>query len=90
MITATQRVERAAGRLFKESFTRTICQPFDLTQLPLILCTWLPLNPQEHVLNYVAHYTVHDGWSLDVFLRELLALHKAIARESTPQTGGQR
>jgi len=52
-------------------------KPFDLTQLPLIRCTLLRLNPQEHVLNYVVHHMVHDGWSLNVFLRELLALYKA-------------
>ena len=54
-----------------------IRRPFDLTKLPLIRWTLFRLAPQEHVLLHVEHHLVHDGWSLNVFLRELATLYRS-------------
>jgi amino acid adenylation domain-containing protein len=51
--------------------------PFDLQKLPLIRWTLLRLSETEHILLHVEHHLVHDGWSFNVFLNELLVLYRA-------------
>ena len=65
--------EEEAKRLAAEEFGK----PFDLTQLPLIRWTLLRLSPQDHLLLHVEHHLVHDGWSFNVFLREVQELYRA-------------
>ncbi|MBD2410049.1 non-ribosomal peptide synthetase [Nostoc calcicola FACHB-389] len=56
-----------------------IHQPFNIRELPLIRWTLLKLSDEEHVLVHVEHHMVHDGWSFNLFLRELLALYQAFS-----------
>jgi len=58
---------------------------FDLDQLPLLRWILLRFNAREHVLLHVEHHLIHDGWSFNVFLGELMTLYKAFsARQSSP------
>jgi amino acid adenylation domain-containing protein len=50
-------------------------KPFDLTSDPLLRITLLQLNQTEHVLLLTMHHIISDGWSLDVFVRELATLY---------------
>jgi amino acid adenylation domain-containing protein len=76
-----ERREAEAQRRIHQEFQKS----FDLTQLPLIRWTLLRLSPQEHILVHVEHHLVHDGWSFNVFLREMLELYKAFsAGEPSP------
>ncbi|MGL5796126.1 MAG: amino acid adenylation domain-containing protein, partial [Waterburya sp.] len=60
-------------------------KPFNISQLPLIRWTLLKLSDQEYVLVHVEHHMVHDGWSFNLFLRELLTLYQAfIERKPSP------
>ena len=54
-----------------------MARPFDVSQLPLIRWTLLSFNEFEHLLLHVEHHFLHDGWSFNVFLGELLELYKA-------------
>lgn len=54
-------------------------KPFDLTKLPLSRWTLVRLAVQEHIVILVEHHLVHDGWSANVLLGELLQLYKAFA-----------
>jgi amino acid adenylation domain-containing protein len=67
--------EAEARRLISQELRK----PFDLTQLPLARWTLLRLSADKHVLVHVDHHLVHDGWSIHVFLRELMELYKAFA-----------
>ena len=49
-------------------------RPFDLARGPLIRGALLRLGPREHLLVIVMHHIVSDGWSLDIFLRDLGSL----------------
>jgi amino acid adenylation domain-containing protein len=51
--------------------------PFDLAQAPLLRGTLFRLDAQTHALYFVAHHLIWDGWSFDVFLRELKELYEA-------------
>jgi amino acid adenylation domain-containing protein len=62
-------------RILRQAFA----ERYDLTRLPLIRWLLLRRAADEHVLVHLEHHIVHDGWSFNVFLRELLALYGAFA-----------
>ena len=72
--------EAAARTLAAEDAQR----PFDLTRLPLFRATILRLAADDHVLVCVIHHIVSDGWSMNVFARDLWAYYEAFAQRSTP------
>ncbi|GCE09110.1 hypothetical protein KDAU_64390 [Dictyobacter aurantiacus] len=57
--------------------TQEIEQPFNLAQGPLLRHLLLRLSPQEHILVFTWHHSISDGWSREVFLRELSTLYTA-------------
>src|SRR6185369_10149669 len=67
-----------------EILTREAHQAFDLAYGPLLRLKLVRLADSEHVLLVTMHHIVSDGWSLDLFLRELTTLYQAYAegRES--------
>jgi len=52
-------------------------RPFDLSRLPLFRVSLLQLSPRESVLLLVFHHIVFDGWSRQVFFRDLKAYYVA-------------
>src|SRR6185369_7129730 len=65
-----------ARRLFDEESVRS----FDPRRAPLFRITLLRLAEREHVLLLIMHHMISDGWSLAVFLRELVALYASFVR----------
>ncbi len=55
-------------------------ESFDLAAGPLFRARVLIVDEAEHVLILVAHHAVFDGWSLDIFMKELGALYDAFAK----------
>ena len=53
--------------------------PFDLERGPLWRARLLRLTPAEHMLLLTMHHIVSDGWSMEVFWRELAALYEAFS-----------
>ena len=56
---------------------------FDLKQAPLMRALLIKLSAQEHVLMITIHHIVSDGWSMDVFRRELASLYTAFSQSQT-------
>ncbi|MGP4097981.1 amino acid adenylation domain-containing protein [Nonomuraea sp. KM90] len=56
-----------------------LARPFDLAAGPLLRVLLVRLGPADHAADHVlmlaAHHAVADGWSWDVVLNELFALH---------------
>ncbi|MEH2127083.1 non-ribosomal peptide synthase/polyketide synthase [Nostoc sp.] len=52
-------------------------QPFDLAEEALIRATLVLLSETEHWLLVCMHHVVSDGWSMGVFVEELIALYNA-------------
>ncbi len=50
---------------------------FDLERGPLVRASLVRLDDEEHVLFFMTHHSVFDGWSFRVFLRELAAGYEA-------------
>ena len=60
-------------------------QPFTVTQLPLIRWVLVRVADEDHILVHIEHHLVHDGWSFNVFLNELIKLYTAFASGQPPQ-----
>jgi len=58
---------------------RDAALPFDLEHGPLLRLTLYRLGPEDHVLSWVMHHIVVDGWSFGVLLKELTALYQGQA-----------
>ncbi len=52
-------------------------RPFDLSKGPLLRVTLMLLSEQEHVVLFTMHHIVSDGWSLGVYVNELVTLYGA-------------
>ena len=50
---------------------------FDLARGPLLRSKLVRLSVDDHVLLVTMHHIVSDGWSMDVFFRELSILYEA-------------
>src|SRR5262249_39439721 len=60
-------------------------RPFDLASGPLLRTVLLRLGATEHVLLAAMHHIAADGWSMEVFLREVAALYGAfVAGQPSP------
>lgn len=54
-------------------------QPFDLSQGPLLRTTLLRLAEEEYVMLLTMHHIVSDGWSIGVFISEIVKLYEAFS-----------
>ncbi|HEX6288826.1 MAG TPA: amino acid adenylation domain-containing protein [Herpetosiphonaceae bacterium] len=52
-------------------------RPFDLAQGPLLRVVLLRLAADDHKLLLTMHHIISDGWSIGVFMRELVTLYEA-------------
>jgi surfactin family lipopeptide synthetase A len=50
-------------------------EPFDLERGPLVRVLLLKLGAEEHVVALTMHHIVTDGWSLEIFSKETVALY---------------
>lgn len=73
---ASEEREAALNRLVAQEFSR----PWDLETGPLIRARVWQLAADDHVVVILIHHIVSDGWSKNVFVRELAALYRAFSR----------
>ncbi|MFB9444226.1 non-ribosomal peptide synthetase/MFS transporter [Dactylosporangium vinaceum] len=57
-------------------------RPFDLTTGALLRAALVRVGDDEHVLAVILHHIASDGWSIDVFLKDLL--HAYTGRDQPP------
>ncbi len=55
-------------------------QPFVLDQSPLFRVALYTLAEDDHVLYFMTHHVIWDGWSFDIFYAEMSALYAAFAQ----------
>lgn len=70
--------EHLAARLMHEE-TRV---PFDLMRGPVLRACLLRLSQEEHILVLTIHHIAWDGWSLDVFMHDLVGLYRALVQKT--------
>ncbi len=65
--------EEGARRLAMQEARR----PFDLARGPLLRARLFRLGKEDHIAVVTMHHIISDGWSMDVFVRELAVLYEA-------------
>ncbi|MFD2170060.1 amino acid adenylation domain-containing protein [Tumebacillus lipolyticus] len=82
-LSAVAEAEREAQ--LERMVTEVARRPFDLGEGPVFTFTLFKLAEREHVLVFIIHHIIFDGWSLGVFCKELCALYSAFATGQEPQ-----
>lgn len=62
-----------------------VAVPIDLGTAPLFRHALYRLGPDEHVLFFMPHHAIWDGWSFDLFYEEMAALYGAYAAGRSPE-----
>ncbi|MGZ3766442.1 MAG: amino acid adenylation domain-containing protein, partial [Mucilaginibacter sp.] len=57
---------------------------FDLSEGPLLRCHLIQLSNNKHVLVIVQHHIISDGWSMDIFRKELSSLYNGFVLKRDP------
>jgi amino acid adenylation domain-containing protein len=73
--------EEIAARLMREEAEA----PFDLTKGPLLRTQLLRLSEDDHILLLTMHHIVSDGWSVQVFIRELAFFYGGFCEGAKPE-----
>ncbi|HWI60218.1 MAG TPA: condensation domain-containing protein, partial [Symbiobacteriaceae bacterium] len=73
------RTEEAAAEELQALLDVEAAQPIDLTAGPLCRFRLFQLAPAEHAVVVTLHHIISDGWSMSVFVQELLTLYEAFA-----------
>ncbi|WJQ84451.1 linear gramicidin non-ribosomal peptide synthetase LgrC [Brevibacillus brevis] len=60
-------------------------KPFDLRTGPLLRATIIQIGEENFVFLLNMHHIVSDGWSMNIFIRELVTIYEALCKEETPQ-----
>jgi amino acid adenylation domain-containing protein len=56
-------------------------EPFDTENGPLFKAQLIELGPDDHLLFFLIHNLVFDGWSFDILLNELCLLYNAFRQD---------
>jgi amino acid adenylation domain-containing protein/non-ribosomal peptide synthase protein (TIGR01720 family) len=59
-------------------------KPFDLTNDSMIRASLIKVNDEKNILIVTFHHIVADGWSLAVFVNEIIQLYTAFSKNETP------
>ncbi|MGG4146814.1 amino acid adenylation domain-containing protein [Paenibacillus algorifonticola] len=64
-----------------ELMEKEATEPYDFLNGPLVKAMLFRLDPEKHVLVWMTHHLIYDGWSADVFDEELAAIYRSLALE---------
>ncbi|WP_013334418.1 non-ribosomal peptide synthetase [Gloeothece verrucosa] len=68
----------------QEIIAQELAEKFDLTSAPLLRLKLIRLSASEHLLFLTIHHIIFDGWSYNLFLKELEELYKAFVSQKSP------
>ncbi|WP_316634067.1 non-ribosomal peptide synthetase [uncultured Flavobacterium sp.] len=54
-----------------------LSRPFDLSKLPLLRANLYQLSANKWAFSFVMHHIIGDGWSMKIFINELLQFYNA-------------
>lgn len=76
--------ESAREKRLEELIRLEARQPFDLVQGPVFRARLFRLSPSDHALIVTIHHILTDGWSQNVFQRELWCSYESITQNKQP------
>jgi amino acid adenylation domain-containing protein len=66
-----------AGSYARRLVSKEAERPFNLSQGPLLKLKMLKLAGEDHVMTFMMHHIITDGWSLELLVDEFVALYEA-------------
>nr|WP_295873271.1 non-ribosomal peptide synthase/polyketide synthase [uncultured Chitinophaga sp.] len=81
----TDDLQHATAEMLQERISAAVGAPFDLTSGPLLRAALYQVAGNKWVFAYAMHHIISDGWSLNIFLKELLQYYHAHSRGETLQ-----
>ncbi len=70
---ASLREDEARGKIIEQARA-----PFDLQHGPLFRASLLRLNADDHILSFIFHHSIVDGWSMSILIREIASVYEAL------------
>jgi amino acid adenylation domain-containing protein len=67
--------ENRSSKRTREQVQSFLTSPFDLSNGPLLRASILHTDDEKWILAIVIHHIISDGWSMDVFFKELSTLY---------------
>ena len=67
------------GKMLLMRLEQLTAETFEFTQAPLFKARMFRLSPTDHVLFFMPHHIIWDGWSFDLFYDEMSALYAAFS-----------
>ncbi len=61
-----------------------LSEPFDLSSGPLLRANWYEISENRCLLGFVMHHIISDGWSIDIFIREVLHYYNSKGQTPLP------
>lgn len=74
---------KKAIRVIHEDMLALLNAPFSLDSLPLFRVKLYHISRREHVLCFVIHHIINDGWSIGILMRDLVAAYNNL-KENLP------
>ncbi|MBC9915654.1 non-ribosomal peptide synthetase [Chitinophaga varians] len=75
--------EEEKALLLESAIQAAADHAFDLAAGPLVHLTLFRLSDKKWVLSYVMHHIISDGWSMSVFMNELLGNYNVLVAGNT-------
>jgi non-ribosomal peptide synthetase component F len=75
----------ASEEKLNEQASEEIERSFDLAHGPLLRLALVKLGAAQHVLLLTMHHIISDGWSMGVFMRELVQCYNALTTHTSPR-----
>jgi len=76
----SQKTKAEQQKLIGAFNKRSVTAPFDLINGPLFKVTLFKLSADQHLLTFVVHHIVCDGWSIGIMMQDLSKLYSAYSK----------
>lgn len=74
---------KSVGQLEAE-LRQLMLEPFDLESGPLLAVQLHRVEENRHILFFNMHHIITDGWSIGVFVKEMLEIYQSLSDNRTP------
>jgi len=81
----TDRSAEEQQTLIDEQNQQNALTPFNLLTGPLFKISLIKLASDKHLLTFIAHHIVCDGWSIGIMMQDLGKLYNAYSNNEQPQ-----
>jgi tyrocidine synthetase III len=79
-------IELKKGKSVTDVYKSIVSKMFDLSKPPLLKCSVIRENDEKYYLLFNIHHIISDGWSVNIFLRELVNNYNSFINKDNIKT----